>query len=74
MQVSCIENGSIEVGRNGKTAVFQTTNEIDSSQISLSQERSNDSTESTEESHMQQNEERGCVTLEHSRMTQFVLQ
>ena len=60
VQVSCNENGSIEVRRNGKTAVFQTINEIDSSQISLSQERSNDSTESTEESHMQQNEEKLC--------------
>lgn len=70
--MSCTENGSTEVRRNGKTAVFQTTNEIDSSQISLSQERRNDGTESTEESHMQQNEERGCVTLEHLRMTQFV--
>ena len=49
---------------NGENAVFQITNEIDSSQISPSQEGSYDGRESTEENHMQQNEDRDCVTLE----------
>ena len=48
-----------------KKAVFQIINKYDSSQISPSRESStNDVTENTEENHMQQNEEKDCVTLD----------
>ena len=59
-----IDNGLIQVREYGENAVFQNTSETDSSQISPSQENSKGGTENTEKNHVQQNEEKACVTLE----------
>ena len=43
---------------------MQIANEINSSQISPSQESGNDGTENAEENHIQHNENKNCATLE----------
>ena len=61
---SFIDNGLIQVRKYGENAVFQITNEINSSQISPSKESSNGCTENAENNHVQENEEKTRVTLE----------
>ena len=61
---SFIENGLIQVRGDRENAAFQIANEVNISQVSPLPKSINDSTENTEENHIQQNKEKDCGTME----------
>ena len=61
---SFIENGLIQVRGDRENAAFQIANEVNISQVSPLTKSINDSTENTEENHIQQNKEKYCGTME----------